>query len=430
MKKHSELPTIRPSSTPLPNVSLPIDADRLWNSLEELGKIGATEKGGVNRQALTAEDQQARRLFTHWAEQAGCTVDTDCVGNLFARRSGRFPDLPAVCTGSHLDTQPTGGKYDGAYGVMAGLEILRALNDTGIETERSIEVVAWTNEEGTRFAHSGSALFAGKADLSTAYTDADPSGIRFEDALIAIDAKGPLPLGNRPYDSVFEAHIEQGPILEQEGYQVGIVTGARGQKRYDVTVTGAEGHAGTMPMMRRQDALTAAARLVVALEQIGQAYPPQGVCTVGALSVYPNSRNTIPGAVSFAIDLRHPTQDGIQAMAAEIDAAMCAEQSHGKVTVACTMLDQEPPLGFDPDLITLLKAGAASLECPVMEIFSMAGHDACYLADQQPTAMVFVPCRDGISHNELESARPEDLAAGTEVLALAILARAMHRNHN
>jgi beta-ureidopropionase / N-carbamoyl-L-amino-acid hydrolase len=407
--------------------SLPIDADRLWRSHEEMGQLGATPKGGVNRQALTAQDQQARALFTQWAQAAGCIVETDCVGNLFARRLGRDPKLPAVCTGSHLDTQPTGGKYDGAYGVLAGLEILRALNDAGIETERSIEVVAWTNEEGTRFAHSGSALFAGKADLEQAYNATDPTGIRFEDALTAIEAKGPLPLGNRPYDSLFEAHIEQGPILEREGYSVGIVTGARSQVRYDVTVSGAEGHAGTMPMTMRQDALTAAARLVVALEKIGQDHPPQGVCTVGALSVYPNSRNTIPGTVTFSIDLRHPTQDGITAMRAAIDDAMQTEQAKGKVTVCWTILDQEPPLTFDQDLVALLKAGAASLDIQVMDIFSMAGHDACYLSQDQPTAMVFVPCKDGISHNELESATAEDLAAGVEVLASAILARAMQR---
>ncbi len=407
--------------------SLPIDTNRLWQAHEELAKLGATLKGGVNRQALTREDQAARALFTHWAESAGCRVESDCVGNLFARREGRDPTLPAVCTGSHLDTQPTGGKYDGAYGVLAGLEVLCALNDAGIETERSIEIVAWTNEEGTRFAHSGSALYAGKVDIATAYDARDAEGMRFEDALIEIGAKGRLPLGGRSYDSLFEAHIEQGPILEREGYAVGIVTGARGQTRYDVTVTGMEGHAGTMPMEMRRDALTAAARLVLALERIGLDFPPQGVCTVGALTVHPNSRNTIPGTVSFTIDLRHPTAEGHQAMEQKIADVMAAEQTAGRVTVKCHVLDREDPILFDPELVDLLRSGAQELERPVMDIFSMAGHDACYMAGLQPTAMVFVPCKDGISHNEIESATAADLAAGAEVLGAAMLARAMRR---
>jgi N-carbamoyl-L-amino-acid hydrolase len=391
----------------------------------EMAQFGATAKGGVNRQALTEEEAAARALFTKWAEAAGCTVEADAVGNLFARRPGRRPDLAPVCTGSHLDTQPTGGKFDGAYGVLAGLETIQALNDAGIETERPIEVVAWCNEEGTRFAHSGSAVFAGKVPLETAYDARDPAGIRFEDALEAIGAKGALPCGGRRYDSVFEAHIEQGPILEREGYAVGIVTGARGQTRYDVTVTGMEGHAGTMPMDMRRDALTAAARLVDAMERIGRAHPPQGVCTVGVLTVAPNSRNTIPGRVTFSIDLRHPTAEGMASMEAAITEAVDAEKTSGRVAIDVSVLDREPPIGFHPALVEELRGAAARIGRPVMDIFSMAGHDACYLSDLQPTAMVFVPCKDGLSHNELEAADPADLAAGAEVLAAAMTARAM-----
>lgn len=405
--------------------ALEIDTDRLWQSLMDLAQLGATPKGGVNRQALTAEDQAARALFTLWARQAGCSVATDRVGNLFARRPGRDNALAPVCTGSHLDTQPTGGKFDGAYGVLAGIEVIRALNDAGIETQRPIEVIAWTNEEGTRFAHAGSAAFAGKIDLESIYNATDPHGIRFEDALQAIDAKGELDVGDHPMDSLFEAHIEQGPVLETAELPVGIVTGARGQKRYDVTVTGMEGHAGTMPMDLRHDALTAAARIVVALEAIGQDFPPQGVCTVGTLDVYPNSRNTIPGSVRFSIDLRHPTAEGITAMDARIAAAMAAEQDRGLVTVDCTLLDDELPLSFDGDLVSLLRNAAQEAGIPAMDIFSMAGHDACYLADQVPTAMLFVPCKDGLSHNELEDATAEDLATGAQVLGAAMLARAM-----
>lgn len=410
----------------MPDSALPkIDTTRLWDTHMAMARLGATAKGGVNRQALTEEEAAARTLFIGWAEAAGCTVETDAVGNIFARRPGRRAELPAVCTGSHLDTQPTGGKFDGAYGVLAGLEVIRALNDAGIETERPIEVVAWCNEEGTRFAHSGSAVFAGKVPLETAYDARDPAGIRFEDALEAIGAKGTLPCGGRRYDSVFEAHIEQGPILEREGYAVGIVTGARGQTRYDVTVTGMEGHAGTMPMDMRRDALSAAARLVDAMERIGRSHPPQGVCTVGALTVSPNSRNTIPGQVAFSIDLRHPTADGMAAMERAIEKAVAEETAAGRVAIDLCVLDREMPIAFHPTLVAELRGAAARLARPVMDIFSMAGHDACYLVDLQPTAMVFVPCKDGLSHNELEAADPADLTAGTQVLAAAMTTRAM-----
>lgn len=400
------------------------DVSRLWQTHEDMARIGATEKGGVNRQALTVEDAEARALFIDWATAAGCAIDTDAVGNIFARRVGRDPNLPAVATGSHLDTQPTGGKYDGAYGVLAGLEVVRALNDAGIETERPIDVIVWCNEEGTRFAHAGSSVFAGKTPLATAYDDVDPAGIRFEDALVEIGAKGGSRPGARAFDSVFETHIEQGPLLEAAGLPIGIVTGARGQTRFEVTVTGEEGHAGTMPMTMRRDALTAAARLTAQMEEIGLRYPPQGVCTVGALSVYPNSRNVIPGTVSFSIDLRHPTAEGIAAMTADIEVAMADERGRGRVDIDCAVLDSEAPVSFNPILVDVLRNSAARVGHPAMDIFSMAGHDAVYVSELQPTAMIFVPCAGGLSHNELEAATAEDLAKGADVLATAMLARA------
>ncbi len=404
--------------------ALPINADRLWHSHMDMARHGATPKGGVNRQALTPEDAAARELFMDWARNAGCTVQIDAVGNIFARRPGRDHDAPSVCTGSHLDTQPTGGKFDGAYGVLAGLEVVRALNDAAIETRRPIDIVAWTNEEGTRFAHSGSAAFAGLVELNRIYDCTDRAGTRFEDALTAIGAKGDLACGDRVFDSVFEAHIEQGPLLERDGLSVGIVTGARGQVRYDVTVTGMEGHTGTMPMDMRRDALTAAARLVVRMEEIGRRHPPQGVCTVGALTVAPNSRNTIPGSVRFSIDLRHPTSEGLASMAQAISDAVQEELARGRTAIELHILDQEPPIQFDDGLVQLLRDSAGICSIPCRDIFSMAGHDSCYLAPKQPTAMVFVPCRDGLSHNELESATASDLADGTRVLAAAMLARA------
>ncbi|MDW3207453.1 MAG: Zn-dependent hydrolase [Alphaproteobacteria bacterium] len=406
----------------LSNVS--INPDRLWQSHMEMAKHGATQKGGVNRQALTVEDGAARNLFQEWCEDAGCQVEIDAAGNIFARRPGLDPDAEAVCTGSHLDTQPTGGRFDGAFGVLAGLEVVRSLNDAAIETRRPIDVVVWTNEEGTRFPYGGSAVFAGLMKLETVYDTVDSAGTRFEDALTAIGAKGNLPCGFRRFDSVFEAHIEQGPLLERQRLSVGIVTGARGQLRYDVSVTGQEGHAGTMPMDMRRDALTAAARLVVRLEEIGLSHLPQGVCTVGALTVAPNSIKTIPGRVRFSIDLRHPTAAGLAAMESAISEAFAAEQARDQVIVESRILEREPPINFDPDLVQLLRQSAESCGIAAADIFSMAGHDSCYLAPLQPTAMVFVPCRDGLSHNELESATPSDLADGTRVLATAMLARA------
>jgi len=404
--------------------TLRIDEDRLWRMHEELAQYGATPLGGVNRQALTQAEGEARALFRKWAENVSCTVEADAAGNLFARRDGINPELPAVATGSHLDTQPTGGRFDGAFGVLAGIEVLNALHEADITTKRAIEVVAWSNEEGTRFDHSGSAAFVGLVTLQDLYNATDQAGIRYEDALEAINGKGHKPCGGRHFDSFFEAHIEQGPVLEAAGLSIGIVQGARAQARFTVTVTGEDSHAGTTPMDIRRDALSGAARLMVELERIGQSHRPQGVCTVGALEVHPNSRNVVPGRVKFWIDLRHPTDAGIAAMSAAIEDAMDAEREAGVVKVECQTIDTESATEFDQDLVTLLKSKAVELNIPAMDIFSMAGHDACYLSPLQPTAMIFVPCERGLSHNELENAKPSDLADGTRLLAAAMLERA------
>lgn len=409
----------------MPQLELEIDPTRLWRMHEELAQLGATPRGGVNRQALTEADADARKLFQNWAKDAGCTVTTDAAGNLFARLDGREPTLPAVATGSHLDTQPTGGRFDGAYGVLAGLEVLNALKQTNITPLRPIEVVAWSNEEGTRFDHSGSAAFAGKVPLQDLYDATDTDGIRYEDALTMISAKGTAPCGGRRFDSFFEAHIEQGPILEAAGLSIGIVRGARAQTRFVFTITGEESHAGTTPMDIRKDALAAAARLVIALEQIGREHPPQGVCTVGAMEVYPNSRNVVPGSVRFWVDLRHPSNEGIASMTGAIDQAASRVGEECPVAIDHRVLDQEGAIEFNATLINLLEHKARALGLPAMDIFSMAGHDACYVSDLQPTAMIFVPCERGLSHNELENAKPEDLADGARLLAAAILDRAM-----
>jgi beta-ureidopropionase / N-carbamoyl-L-amino-acid hydrolase len=301
--------------------NLTVNGERLWASLMELAQIGATEKGGVCRLAASDLDGEARRLFIGWCEAAGCTVTVDRIGNIFARRPGRNPNLPPVMTGSHLDTQPTGGRFDGAYGVMAGLEIVRTLNDLGYETEAPIEIVAWTNEEGSRFSPAmvGSGVFAGVFDLGYALGRPDNvSGVPLGAELERIGFAGPQPVGGRPVAAYFEAHIEQGPILEAAGLPVGIVSGAQGQRWYEITVTGQEAHAGPTPMPRRRDALVGAARMIDAVNRIGHAHAPYACATVGFVQVSPNSRNTIPGRVFFTVDFRHPQDEVLTAMDREL----------------------------------------------------------------------------------------------------------------
>ena len=306
--------------------NLTVNGERLWASLMELAQIGATPKGGVCRLAASDLDAEARRLFIRWCEEAGCTVTVDRIGNIFARRPGRNPSLPPVMTGSHLDTQPTGGRFDGAYGVMAGLEIVRTLNDLGYETEAPIEIVAWTNEEGSRFSPAmvGSGVFAGVFDLdrgagaAATMSPASTLGGEFE----RIGFAGPEPVGGRPVAAYFEAHIEQGPILEAAGLPVGIVTGAQGQRWYEITVTGQEAHAGPTPMPRRRDALVGAARMIDAVNRIGHAHAPYACATVGFVQVSPNSRNTIPGRVFFTVDFRHPEDAVLTAMDRELRAGL------------------------------------------------------------------------------------------------------------
>src|SRR5437870_2161526 len=307
--------------------NLQVNGERLWASLMELAEIGTTPKGGVCRLAASDLDAEARRLFIRWCEAAGCTVRVDRIGNIFARRPGRDPSLPAVMTGSHLDTQPTGGKFDGAYGVMAGLELVRTLNDLGYDTEAPIEIVAWTNEEGSRFAPAmvGSGAFAGVFDLAYGLARPDNvSGVALGAELERIGFAGPAPVGNRPVKAYFEAHIEQGPILEAAGLPVGIVTGAQGQRWYEVTVTGQEAHAGPTPMPRRRDALVGAARMIDAVNRIGHAHAPYACATVGFVQVSPNSRNTIPGHVFLTVDFRHPEDDVLSAMDRELREACAA----------------------------------------------------------------------------------------------------------
>ena len=405
--------------------NLKVNGERLWASLMELAQIGATEKGGVCRLAASELDGEARRLFIRWCEEAGCGVTVDHIGNIFARRSGRSPDLPPVMTGSHLDTQPTGGRFDGAYGVLAGLELVRSLNDLGYETEAPVEIVAWTNEEGARFSPAmvGSGAFTGVFTLDAALATRDNNApeLTLGAELERIGFAGPAPVGEHPVAAYFEAHIEQGPILEAAGLPVGIVTGAQGQRWYEITVTGQEAHAGPTPMPRRRDALVGAARMIDAVNRIGHMHSPFACATVGFVQVSPNSRNTIPGRVFFTVDFRHPDDAVLTEMDKELREACAAAAATQHLEAAVEEFWYFPPTPFDPTLVGAVREAAAAQGYPHQDIISGAGHDAVYMARVAPTAMIFVPCVGGISHNEIEDAKPEDLTAGCNVLLNAVL---------
>lgn len=403
--------------------NLAVNQDRLWSSLMEMAQIGATAKGGNCRLTLTDLDREARDLFVRWCEAAGCSVGVDAVGNIFARRPGRDGNRSAVMMGSHLDTQPTGGRFDGVLGVLAGLEVIRTLNDHGIETDAPLDVVCWTNEEGSRFspAMMGSGAFAGVFELDDVLAKTDPDGQVFGEELTRIGYAGPETPGAREVGAYFELHIEQGPILEAEEKTIGVVTGAQGQRWYEITVTGTESHAGPTPMPRRKDALVAASAIVGEVNRIGHAHAPDACATVGHMQVRPNSRNVIPGEVFLTVDFRHPSDDALRTMNDELK-AFCASLSESNgVEVAVVDFWYFPPTPFDADCVAAVRNGADAAGYSHRDIVSGAGHDAVYLAGLAPTGMIFVPCEDGISHNEIENATPEDCAAGCQVMLHAVL---------
>ena len=408
-----------------------INADRLWDSLMELARIGATPKGGVCRLALTDVDKQGRDLFVRWCEDAGCSVSYDAMGNIFARRPGRDNSLPPIMTGSHLDSQPTGGKFDGAYGVLAGLEVIRTLNDLDYQTEAPLEVVAWTNEEGSRFAPAmvGSGVFAQVFDLDYGLSRADQDGNTLGQELQRIGYAGPEQPGQHPVGAYFEAHIEQGPILEAAGKTIGVVQGAQGQRWYEVTVTGQEAHAGPTPMLVRRDALVGAARMVEAVNRIGLEHQPNACATCGMLNVMPNSRNVIPGQVWFTVDFRHPDD----AILADMDQALRQELAQiaeaARLELALEQIWHSPATPFDESCVAAVRKGTEQAGYAHMDIISGAGHDAVYMAKIAPAAMIFVPCENGISHNEIENATPQDIAAGCNVLLHAMLEKANEKAH-
>jgi beta-ureidopropionase / N-carbamoyl-L-amino-acid hydrolase len=403
-----------------------INGKRLWDSLMEMAKIGATAKGGVCRLALTDLDRDGRDLFVRWAREAGCSISVDKMGNVFARRAGKDDTLTPVVTGSHADSQPTGGRFDGIYGVLGGLEVIRSLNDHGIETDRPIEVVIWTNEEGSRFAPAmvASGVFAGVFTLEYGLSRADVDGKTMGEELARIGYAGDQPMG-KPIHAAFELHIEQGPILEHEGKTIGVVHAAQGQRWYEVVYTGQESHAGPTPMPTRRDALVGAARVIDLVNRIGHEHAPYACATVGMVQVHPNSRNVIPGRVFFTIDIRHPNDDVLSEMDRKVRDGVARIAIETKLEV--TRLEQifyYAPIAFDKACVDSVRAAAERFGYSHRDIVSGAGHDACYLSKVAPTAMVFVPCVGGISHNEIEDATPEWIEAGGNVLLHAMLGRA------
>ena len=403
-----------------------IDGARLWACLMALAEIGATAGGGVKRLALDDDDRRARDLFVRWCGDAGCAVRIDAVCNIFARRPGRDDGRPVVMTGSHLDTQPNGGRFDGAYGVMAGLEVLRTLNDAGIDTAAPLELVVWCNEEGTRFAPAmmGSMAYAGLLDPVQVLASRDSAGRRYGDELARIGYVGEG-LGGDLIAAYFEAHIEQGPVLEARGATIGAVTGGQGQRWYDLRLSGSAAHAGSTPMAGRRDALVGAARVIEAARRIATAHG-EGRATVGELQVGPNSRNVVPGEVRMTLDIRHPDDALRDAMDAQLQAAVREAAAAEGLDFKLDAVLVQPATPFDPGCIERVREAARREGLAQLDIVSGAAHDAVAIARIAPVGMIFVPCAGGISHNEAESATPADLAAGCQVLLRALLGACGH----
>ena len=413
-----------------------VDGERLWRTLGALAEIGATPAGGVARVALTDEDRAGRHQFVAWVQELGCTVHVDQMGNLFARREGTDPGRAPVVIGSHLDSQPTGGKYDGAYGVMVGLEVLRVLHGNDVSTAAPVEIVSWTNEEGARFppAMIGSGVYAGAFSLDEGLAAPGVDGTTLGDELERIGYAGDEPCGvpdgagHRLIGHYIEPHIEQGPILEAAGVTLGAVTGVQGIRWYDVSIEGQSAHAGSTPMEHRADAMVAAARLVCEADEIAGRRAPEGRATVGTLAVGTGSRNTVAGSVTLTVDLRHPDAGELEAMHDELLAfadgpAFGLQPDSGRSLPhpQITPIWYSPPIIFDPTVTEALRSGAMSAGFEPVDITSGAGHDACYVSQVAPTGMLFIPCADGLSHNEAESILPEHATAGAQATLNAVL---------
>ncbi|SQF98547.1 allantoate amidohydrolase [Paucimonas lemoignei] len=403
---------------------LKCNGERLWGSLMDMAKVGATAKGGNCRLALSAEDAAGRELFMTWCRAEGMTLNFDAIGNLFARRAGLDDSLAPIVMGSHLDTQPKGGRFDGIYGVLSGLEVVRCLNEQGIQSQRPIEIAVWTNEEGARFtpAMFGSAVFTGSLPLQTALDARDVDGISVAQALEATGHTGELAF-ERAFDAYFEAHIEQGPILEDNGLPVGIVTGGQAICWLDVQVQGQSAHAGTTPMKLRKDALFGVAQMASQLEALAEEFAPKGLVTIGQLSIAKSSRNTIAGSVNFTVDLRHHQDEQIAAMEQQVQQRFAQVAEARGLTLDIQRHWLSPATPFDPDCVAAVRRAVEALGYPHQDIVSGAGHDAILLARHCPTTMVFIPCVGGLSHNEAENIFPDDARMGCDVLLNAIVER-------
>lgn len=408
---------------PATGKNLRINPDRLWDSLMDMAKIGPGIAGGNNRQTLTDDDSKGRHLFQRWCEDAGMSMGVDEIGNMFATRPGTDPDALPVYMGSHLDTQPTGGKYDGVLGVLGALEAIRTLNDLGIQTKHPIVVVNWTNEEGTRFAPAmlASGVFAGRHTLDWANARTDAKGLKFGDELQRIGWKGDEKVGDRKMHALFELHIEQGPILEAEGKDIGVVTHGQGLRWIECTVIGKESHTGSTPMAMRKNAGRGLALVTELVHEIAMANQPNAVGAIGHIDVYPNSRNIIPGKVVFTVDMRTHILPKLNAMVAELmerAPKLCEEIG---VSFSAEIVGQFDPPAFDTGCVDAVRRAAERLGYAHMDIVSGAGHDACWINDVAPTAMIMCPCVDGLSHNEAEEISKDWAAAGTDVLLHAVL---------
>ncbi|MFK0687261.1 Zn-dependent hydrolase [Mesorhizobium sp. IMUNJ 23033] len=406
-----------------PGENLRVNSDRLWDSIMEMAKIGPGIAGGNNRQTVTDEDGEGRHLFKRWCEAAGLEMGLDEMGTMFARREGTDPSLPPVYVGSHLDTQPTGGKYDGVLGVLGGLEVVRSLNDLGIKTKHPIVVTNWTNEEGARFAPAmmASGVFAGVLDQADVYEHVDKDGKKFGEELERIGWKGTEKVGDRKIHAFFELHIEQGPILEDEGIDIGVVTHGQGLKWLQVTLTGKEAHTGSTPMPKRRNAGLGMARVIELVHEVAMDYQPDAVGAVGHMQVYPNSRNIIAGRTVFTIDIRSPEKEVLDTMDARIREGIDTICDALDIKYQIEQVGHFDPVTFDKGCVKAIRDAADRLGYTHRNIVSGAGHDACWINRVAPTAMVMCPCVDGLSHNEAEDISKEWAAAGADVLFHAVV---------
>ncbi|NVN35732.1 M20 family metallo-hydrolase [Komagataeibacter swingsii] len=409
-------------------VNLGIDGPSLLADIAETAAFGGTAKGGICRLALGAADRQVRDWLGAQAAALGAVLTVDSMGNQFIRLPGSDPALPPLVMGSHLDTQPTGGKYDGIYGVLAGLSALRALQRSGYRMRHPVELVNWTNEEGSRFAPAmmSSGVFAGAITQAQAYGTQDAEGTTFGQALEDIGYRGAEPCGQHPVRAYFELHIEQGPVLEREGMTIGAVTGVQAMRWFDLRLSGQEAHAGTTPRAMRHDALLAAAHVMITIDEIAQSYGADMRATVGVIHVQPGSTNVVPGDVRMSLDLRHPDDDVIAAVEEHIRTQSARQAELQGVTFLMNRIWESPAVHFDPDCVELVRRAASLTGQGHRDIVSGAGHDAAYMGHICPTAMIFIPCRDGLSHNEAEHAEPGDIVAGANVLLHAVMAADAH----